>query len=167
MADLTEEFRAEIERSLHRIGEATGPYTRFVRSERQPDIEDAETAEEAEVAGNGDAPLALTPEMMSDEDEDDDESRAGGAVEFVSAPEAPADGGYAATAPVAAAVPGPSDAQIRQIVREVIREELSDGDAAGLVREIIKAELTTGEIGANISRNVLRLIRSEVAKSKG
>lgn len=35
MADLSEEFGTEIERSVHRIGEATGPYTRFVRSERQ------------------------------------------------------------------------------------------------------------------------------------
>ena len=140
---------------------------RIVRSERQPDIEDAETAEDAEIAGEGDSPLALTPEMMSDEEDDAEESRTGGAVSFVSAPESPADDGHATAAPAAAAVPGPSDAQIRQIVREVIREELTGGDAAGLVREIIKAELTTGEIGANISRNVLRLIRSEVAKSKG
>ena len=144
---------------------------RIVRSEREPDVEDAETAEVVEdTAKGGDAPLALTPEMMREAGEEGDDGGApgpGGAAEVVSAPEPPADGGYVPTAPVATAVPGPSDAQIRQIVREVIREELSDGDASGLVRGIIKAELTTGEIGANISRNVLRLIRSEVAKSKG
>ena len=71
----------------------------------------AETAEDAEIAGEGDSPLALTPEMMSDEEDDGEESRAGGAVSFVSAPESPADDGHAAAAPAAAegtaAVPGP------------------------------------------------------------
>ena len=57
--------------------------------------------------------------------------------------------------------------ELRDLIRQVVREELADGRAAGIVRDIIKAELTTGEIGGNISRNVLRLIRSEVAKAKG
>jgi hypothetical protein len=34
MAELDDEFRDEIERSLHRIEEATSAYTRFVRAER-------------------------------------------------------------------------------------------------------------------------------------
>ena len=34
LATLTGQFEREIERSLRRIGEAIGPYTRFVRAER-------------------------------------------------------------------------------------------------------------------------------------
>mgnify|MGYP001822727759 FL=1 len=35
MSTLTEQFEREIERSRHRIEEAIGPYTRFVKAERQ------------------------------------------------------------------------------------------------------------------------------------
>ena len=48
-----------------------------------------------------------------------------------------------------------------------LEQYLAGGNAEGLVRDIIKAELTTGDIGANISKNVLRLIKSEIAKANG
>ena len=137
---------------------------RIVRSERAPRAEDAETADE--VDDTGEAPLALTPEMMSDEDEDEAPPSAARVADFVNPPERPEDVEPMPRTPTLTPVPESSDAEIRDIVREVILEELSDGDAAGLVRDIIKAELTTGEIGANISRNVLRLIKSEIGKAK-
>jgi len=34
MAAMTTQFEQEMERSLHRLGEAIAPYTRFVRAER-------------------------------------------------------------------------------------------------------------------------------------
>lgn len=53
----------------------------------------------------------------------------------------------------------------QKALRDTVKDEISTG-VQDPVREIIKAELTTGEIGGNISRNVLRLIKSEIAKSR-
>ena len=54
---------------------------------------------------------------------------------------------------------------IRDMVREVVMEQLAGSDADRLIRDVIKNELTAGEIGANISNNVLRLIQSEAGKA--
>lgn len=143
---------------------------RIVRSEREPQAEEAQTVAgtpDADKAA-GDMPLELTPAMMSDGD-GEAEDASGEVSEFVSAPEPLGDSIFTAppAAAAAPAAPAMDEDRIRELIREVVREELADGDGAGLVREIIKAELTTGEIGGNISRNVLRLIRSEVAKANG
>ena len=135
---------------------------KIVRAERDPDADDAVVADRS-ASGQGDSPLELTPAMMSEAEEA--AAAAGSAAEFVHAPEPLNDNVFAPPPP--AAVPALDEDQIRDLVREVLREELEAGNGAEMVREIIKAELTTGEIGGNISRNVLRLIRSEVAKSKG
>ena len=57
------------------------------------------------------------------------------------------------------------DDTIKAMIREVVSDEIANGDMNGLVRDIIRDELTTGEVGGNISRNVLALIQSEVAKA--
>ena len=141
----------------------------------------------------GDIPLALTPEMMSadevaakttlgvsrpvsdphdnegadmnanDPDDTNSELRTARVARFVNPPE-PVDDDEPASTAVGLNL---DEDELRDLIRQVVREELADGRAAGIVRDIIKAELTTGEIGGNISRNVLRLIRSEVAKAKG
>ena len=54
---------------------------------------------------------------------------------------------------------------LRSMLRELLQDELSGGKAEGAVREIIRDELTEGQVGSNISQNVLRLIRAEVAKA--
>ena len=87
------------------------------------------------------------------------------AAAFVSAPEPLEDA--IVPPPAAEAAPAIDEESLRALVREIVLEELADGQGMDLVREIIKAELTTGEIGGNISRNVLRLIRSEIAKASG
>ena len=150
---------------------------RIVRAEREGTDDgpvDADVIPDSDP--DGDVPLALTPDMMSEAERAGDAAAAPPAAakktgeptdrtvdvaRFVKAPEPPDD-----LVPAAAA-PGLDEDQIRDLIREVVAEELKNGAAEGLVREIIKAELTTGEIGANISRNVLRLIRSEVAKANG
>ena len=137
---------------------------RIVRSEREPQAEDAEPVSGTpnKPGGAGDMPLELTPAMMSDEA---DEAEAPTSVSaFVSAPEPLEDSIFAAQ-PAAPAGPAVDEERLRELIREVLMEELADGEGADLVREIIRAELTTGEIGGNISRNVLRLIRSEIAKA--
>lgn len=125
---------------------------RIVRAEKQP--EDAEVTEDLdddgpipqEVTNAGvDSPLALTPDMRMHE---------GGvnpAAEVVVAP--------------AMEAPEVDEETIKSMVRDVIRDELASGDMSGAVRDIIRDELTTGEIGGNISKNVLTLIQSEVAKA--
>lgn len=174
---------------------------RIVRAEREADDvgpDEALDVSDEQQGSTGDAPLALTPDMMSDADEvgsppagpvpvavgaraqsdlfrdpgvedigntiGDARPRASDLATFVNAPE-PVEADPVAPPPVAP--PAISDDTLREMVREVLREEFAHGEAEGRVREIIKAELTTGEIGANISRNVLRLIRSEVAKANG
>ncbi len=141
---------------------------RIVRAERDPEAEDVTPATVDGDAEAGDMPLELTPDMMSEAEAA--AAKGGSPAEFVSAPEPLDDNVFAPPPPAAAAAPAVQaldEDQIRDLVHEVVREELANGEGADLVREIIKAELTTGEIGGNISRNVLRLIRSEVAKAKG
>ncbi len=150
---------------------------RIVRAEREPGAE----------GEGGDIPLELTPEMMSGEEAIVDNVMTS-AADFVTPPEPIDEADYippVAAAAVAAARAGdapqpagtpepvatpvpqmPSEEDMREMIREVVREELAEGAASGMVRDIIKAELTTGEMGGNISRNVLRLIRNEIAKSR-
>lgn len=150
---------------------------RIVRAEREANESGTDNAvilPDNMDGGTGDSPLALTPEMMSETDDAPDEplredfpapgERASELATFVRAPDSV---GGDTEAP--AATPGlqMDNAALRDLIREIIREELASGEAERLVRGIIKAELTTGDIGANISRNVLRLIRSEVAKARG
>ncbi len=67
----------------------------------------------------------------------------------------------------AAAAALPDTDGLKEMVRDVIREELTSSDAAGeAIRSIIRDELTTGEVGRNISQNVFALIQSEIAKAK-
>lgn len=175
---------------------------RIVRAERDadgPGSEEAQVVAGGQDGDEGDAPLALTPDMMSDAESPggpapvpappphdpgpsaadapppvdvfgdpvgeaaDLRPRAAELAPFVNAPD-PIDAEPEAPAPAAPAI---DEDTLREMVREVIREELAAGQAEGMVREIIRSELTTGEIGANISRNVLRLVRSEVAKARG
>ncbi len=169
---------------------------RIVRAERDEISDgpvDADVVPEAKTNAAGDIPLALTPDMMSadetpdnmtprapmpatdphdnegtdmnvdDADDANAELRTAQVARFVNPPE-PAEEVEKASSSVGLNL---DEDELRDLIREVVREELADGRAAGIVRDIIKAELTTGEIGGNISRNVLRLIRSEVAKAKG
>ena len=166
---------------------------RIVRAERDEVNDGAVDADIVPDSKAGDAPLALTPEMMSadeaaannaldastpasdpqdnegadmnvnDPDDASTELRTARVARFVNPPE-PVDDDEPASPSVGLDLDAD---ELRDLIREVVREELADGRAAGIVRDIIKAELTTGEIGGNISRNVLRLIRSEVAKAKG
>lgn len=57
---------------------------------------------------------------------------------------------------------------IREIVLDVLREEMATGGSASdAIRGIIRDELMAGEIGQNISQNVMTLIQSEVTKALG
>lgn len=125
---------------------------RIVRSEREEEPD--EDVQESET------PLELTPDM------DGGASDGASLASFVSAPEHARES-YDATVLATAdpARPAIGEDRIREIVREVVREELESGGGADLVRDILRAELTTGQTGANISRNVLRLIRSEISKT--
>ena len=166
---------------------------RIVRAERDELNDGPVDADVVPDSKSGDAPLALTPEMMSadevaakttlgvsrpisdphdnegadmnanDPDDVNSELRTARVARFVNPPE-PVDDDEPASASGGLDL---DEDELRDLIRQVVREELADGRAAGIVRDIIKAELTTGEIGGNISRNVLRLIRSEVAKAKG
>ncbi|MEM7686272.1 MAG: hypothetical protein AAF293_15705 [Pseudomonadota bacterium] len=106
-------------------------------------------------------PLALTPEMRMTPD--------------VNVPDVPSDLDEtplgSTTAAVADVVPSVADAldpdQIREMVREVVMEQLGGADAGEMIRSVIRDELTTGEIGGNISQNVMRLIQAEVGKALG
>lgn len=125
---------------------------RIVRAEKDPESarEPAGTAEAARPAQRQEpaftepeVPLALTPDMRMDEDGDPEE----------------------AGSPPPPAAAAPDREELTRMIREVLREELEGGGAEDMVRDIIRDELTTGEIGDNISQNVLRLIRDEVAKA--
>ena len=110
--------------------------------------------------GNGDAPLALTPEMRIDDGPE---------------PEAiarPAEGTRAARFAGTSAAASPEvvgsalDREIlRELLREILMEELATRPVDDAVRGIIRDELINGEIGSNISENVLRLLQSEIAKA--
>lgn len=107
-------------------------------------------------SGSGEAtsdePLVLTPEMRADAAGADTD---GASDPVPGAAAAPADGR------------GPDREELRAMLREMLRDELSDGGAAeDAVREIIRDELTNGQVASNVSENVLRLIRSEVARAQ-
>lgn len=130
---------------------------RIVRSEKQPDAEVVNDVDDGPVPqevteGTGDIPLELTPDMRMAEGPD----HAAIAETIVpprmdtAQPEAPA--GLDADA-------------IKAMIREVVSEEIANGDMNGIVRSVIRDELTTGQIGGNISKNVLRLVQSEIAKA--
>ncbi|MEM7061286.1 MAG: hypothetical protein AAF557_27220 [Pseudomonadota bacterium] len=124
---------------------------RIVRAEKSPD--DAETVEGLEddgpmpqevLPGSDEAPLELTPDMQMGDS---------------------ANAAAAAVVPPRMDTPTMDDDQIKALIREVVSDEIANGDMNGIVRNVIRDELTTGEIGGNISRNVLALIKSEIAKS--
>jgi hypothetical protein len=95
-------------------------------------------------------PLVLTSEMRTD----------AGAAHAATRPELAADTADASDGND----PLDRDA-LRATLRELLREELSGGPAEEAVRGIIRDELTGGQVGRNISQNVLRLIRDEVARA--
>ena len=96
-------------------------------------------------------PLSLTPDMMMDRGAEsastEENSQVSEAIEQNAEP-----------------VPSMNDDSLREIVRDVVLEQLKGSDADELIRNVIRQELTTGEIGGNISKNVLRLIQNEVGK---
>ncbi|MEM7212107.1 MAG: hypothetical protein AAF479_09460 [Pseudomonadota bacterium] len=142
---------------------------RIVRAEKDPEtIEDAATSpgdvmpsqtmaapvEEA-------APLELTPEMRMAEESTPE-------VETPVLDETPPPMDTAPAEAIPAPVAPPMDpAMIGDMVREIVMEQLSGPDGDKLIRNVIKDELYSGEIGANISKNVLALIQSEVGKALG
>ena len=146
---------------------------RIVRAEKDPDgvqnvdgvteTSDHETAPatpDKVVAAPVDdsAPLALTPDM-----------RMGSDAPIVDTVEtAPAATPSEFTSDVTtSAYAAPEPDAIRQIVREVVLEQLGGNDADMLIRNVIRDELVSGDIGSNISQNVLRLIQTEVSKAMG
>ena len=96
---------------------------------------------------SGDEPLALTPEMRLD----------------VAGDAAPESGAADQGGGVAAA---PEHDTLRELVREILVEELTSGRADSILREIVRDELMNGEIASNVSQNVVRLVESEVAKAR-
>ena len=134
---------------------------KIVRAEKDPEgVQDAQTTTQEPVAepsyappADDSAPLSLTPDMMMD-------GEAAPAVDAVSE--------VVETVQETAGAAMAMDADsIRDMVREVVMEQLQGSDADELIRGVIRQELTTGDIGANISKNVLRLIRTEVGNALG
>jgi hypothetical protein len=101
-----------------------------------------------------DAPLVLTPEMRTD-----------AAADAAADDDAANDPGEGSEVMVWPASTRPDGEALQAMLRELLRRELAGGAAEAMVREIIRDELTHGEIGNNVSQNVLRLIRAEVAKA--
>ena len=136
---------------------------RIVRAEKESGVATATGEEPFDEAGRrsaDEAPLMLTPEMRAD----------GGSAHA----QAPARPELAADTAEASGGNEPLDrdalrAAVREVLAEllpeVLREELSGGSAAEAVRGTVRDELTNGQVGRNISQNVLRLIRDEVAKA--
>ena len=140
---------------------------RIVRAEKDPEgVQDAEPvvpepgmqteniAEAEHSRFDESAPLELTPEMMMEGDAE--------AVSTEHVSQAFED--VQETAEAAMAI---DPETIKGMVRDVVMEQLNGGDADGLIRGIIRDELTTGEVGSNISKNVLKLIQSEIGKAMG
>lgn len=127
---------------------------RIVRAEKEPGAEPAtrERSHAAAGGGGGDEPLALTPDMRSDREVE---------PEAISRPAGT--GGFNAS--IAESPATPDRETLRALVREILVEELTKGEAQGAVRGIIRDELMQGDIGSNISQNVLNLIQAEIAKA--
>jgi hypothetical protein len=131
---------------------------RIVRTEKESGVVTPPGDEPHEETGRrfeDEEPLILTPEM-----------RIGAATAYE-----PARPELAADAAEASGGNDPLDrdalrAALRELLPDLLREELSGGPSEEAVRGIVRDELTGGQIGRNISQNVLRLIRNEVAKAK-
>lgn len=150
---------------------------RIVRSEKEPD--DVAPADAGDPAP--DMPLELTPDMRTDAEKAEDLLQEASQPMESAPPEAPLAENPVADAPVAGAPQGgiaqpqtsfdpdpiPDDSQIKDMIREVLREEIAGDQLGEAVRGIIREELMTGEIGANISQNVMALIQAEVASAIG
>lgn len=141
---------------------------RIVRAEKNPEAETVGEAEpetvDAGAESDGEIPLELTPDMRMAEANLEPQASA---AEFVTTPPevdevAPP---IPPIAPVADAVPALDPDAIRDMVRDVVREELASSGLTDTIKSVLKDELTTGDVGGNISRNVLRMIKSEVAKA--
>ena len=134
---------------------------RIVRADKETSVANApgqgpHAQTGGQTGGRPDAeePLVLTPEMRTD----------AGAGRARVRPELAAD--MAAQAGEAPPGGNPLDRQaLREALRELLLEELSGGPAQEALRGIVREELTAGELGRNISRNVHRLIRDEVARA--
>ncbi|MEM9061014.1 MAG: hypothetical protein AAGD13_11190 [Pseudomonadota bacterium] len=147
---------------------------RIVRAEKDP--AGADTAEEVVPSApetpptqpaDASEPLALTPEMRMAPGAAETDAPAEDAMPLGAAMGA-VDAAESAVSDATSAVADALDpAQIKEMVREVVMEQLGGADAGELIRNVIRDELTTGEIGGNISQNVLRLIQSEVGKALG
>ena len=145
---------------------------RIVRAEKDPEtLQDAQVIQEtamtmepavAEVVEES-VPLELTPDMRMSPEEPEEATSSVDVVEPVE-PVAPVAMDAPSEVPSEAAVEFDPD-MIRDMVREVVMEQMAGADADKLMRDVIRNELTAGEIGANISKNVLRLIQSEVGKA--
>ena len=126
---------------------------RIVRTEKEEAVATASGEGPFEDEGGrleADEPLVLTPEMRAD----------AGAEGAPARPELAAD-----TAEASGGQETLDREALRLAMRELLREELSGGQAEHAVRQIIRDELMGGQIGRNISQNVLRLVRDEVAKA--
>ncbi len=132
---------------------------RIVRSEKDP-VEQASEVFDADSQPSeppvADQPLALTPDMRSD----DSPSGADDSAAPVTAAAA------VATAVGAAASPSGDQAGLQDMIRGVVMEVLSGDQAGELIRSVLKDELVNGETGGNISQNVMALIQAEVGKLK-
>ncbi len=145
---------------------------RIVRAEKDPEtLQDAQVIQEtamtmepavAEVVEES-VPLELTPDMRMSPEEPEEATSSVDVVEPVE-PVAPVAMDAPSEVPSEEAVEFDPD-MIRDMVREVVMEQMAGADADKLMRDVIRNELTAGEIGANISKNVLRLIQSEVGKA--
>jgi hypothetical protein len=135
---------------------------RIVRAEKEGAVASVSGEgphEDIGAASDGEEPLVLTPEMRTD-------AGAGAAGTGAPTAERAADMSEATYMPGAAPEEAVHDREaLRAMLRELLREELSGGAAEESVRGILRDELTSGEIGSNISQNVLRMIRAEVAKA--
>jgi hypothetical protein len=130
---------------------------RIVRSEKTPEQEeapevfDADAVEGPGVSVEEDVPLELTSEMRMDQELQSSSSVPEGTHDPIPGP-VPA-GGVENTA------------GLRDLVREIVLEELAGTKGSELIRSVLKDELVSGESGANMSKNVLALIQSEVGKA--
>ena len=138
---------------------------KIVRAEKDPEsVQEAQTvpSETSPVSTGAGmpeeaAPLELTPDMLMSDD--------GAAPSEEVSMEAPEVYENMQESAGDAMVVDPE--VIRRMVREVVMEQLNGPDADSLIRGVIRQELTTGDVGANISKNVLRLIRTEVSNALG
>lgn len=138
---------------------------RIVRNEKQAeDAEEVMAGDDIRGGGSGrnDAePLVLTPEMRIERGAETGARPAELAADMAEA--AGGDGGDGGYGGDGGALPDRE--ALKAMLRDILREELDGGPAEDAVRGIIRDELTSGEVGLNVSQNVLRLIRSELAKA--